>query len=121
MRTIQRRYKTLKGFEKAVGFNCINLDRVLDGYPKYESKGGKLVCLRLELDEETARKEVAILLARLWSKPYRKRVVEKVMGRRGDNSFLQSFYLEHYSGKFRVGTSLSGLNYDYCKRMWLKS
>lgn len=120
MRTILRRYKTLKGFEKAVGHNCCNLDRVLDGYPKYEYHGKTLVCFLLKLDE-TARKEVAGLLAKLWSKSYRNRVIEKVINHRGDSSYLQRFYLEHYSGRFFIGTSLSGPNYDYCRRMWLKS
>lgn len=120
MRTIQRRYKTLKGFMKARGINDVPLYEVLDGAIKYDYKDKKLRRFKLTLSDD-ARKQVADLMADLWSKSYRKRVVEKVMDKTADNSYVQCFYLQHYFGKYSIGTSLSGPNYDYCKRMWLKS
>lgn len=119
MKTIQKRYKTLIGFWKAVG-NCIPMQQVFDGYIRYETKDEKLVRIRYSL-ADSALKELAELWAQKWSKSYHKRVVEKVMDKSADNSFVQCFYLERYDGRFGIGNSLSGPSHDYCKRMWLKS
>lgn len=119
MRTIQKRYKTLIGFWKAVG-NCIPMQMVFDGYIRYKTINEKLVRIRYSLTD-SALKELAVMWAEKWSKPYRKRVVEKVMDKSADNSFVQCFYLERYDNHWWIGNSLSGSSYDYCRRMWLKS
>lgn len=113
-----RRFKTLKGFMKSTGKSIVEMDKVLDGRIWFKN-GHKVEDFWLA---DSALKEVANLLADCWSKGYRKRVVEKVMSKHGDNSYLQCFHLEtSKDGTFRVGNSLSGDAYDYCKRKWLKS
>lgn len=113
-----RKFKTLKGLMKSVGKSNVSIESVLDQRLWFKS-GRKNEDFALE---DSARKEIAELLAENWSKGYRKRVVEKVMANEGDNSYLHCFLIERQiNGSYRVGTSLSGNAYDYCKRMWLKS
>lgn len=113
-----RRFKTLKGLMKSVGKSLVSVEKVLDQRIWFKN-GHKTEAFVLE---DSALKEVAEILADNWSKGYHKRVVEKVMANEGDNSYLQCFYIESCNdGSFRVGNSLSGEAYNYCKRMWLKS
>lgn len=113
-----RRFKTLKGLMKSAGKSLVSVEKVLDQRIWFKN-GHKTEEFVLE---DSALKEVAEILSNNWSKGYHKRVVEKVMGRHGDNSYLQCFYIESCNdGSFRVGNSLSGEAYSYCKRMWLKS
>lgn len=113
-----RRFKTLKGLMKSVGKSLVSVEKVLDQRIWFKN-GHKTETFVLE---DSALKEVAEILADNWSKGYRKRVVEKVMAKYGDNSYLHCFQIESLKdGSFRVGNSLSGEAYDYCKRMWLKS
>lgn len=113
-----RRFKTLKGLMKSVGKSLVSVADVLDQIMWFKN-GHKIEKFVLE---DSALKEVAEILADNWSKGYHKRVVEKVMANEGDNSYLQCFYIESCNdGSFRVGNSLSGEAYNYCKRMWLKS
>lgn len=113
-----RRFKTLKGLMKSVGKRIVKVSDVLDQRIWFKN-GHKTETFILE---DSALKEVAEILADNWSKGYHKRVVEKVMGKHGDNSYLQCFYIESCNdGSFRIGNSLNGEAYNYCKRMWLKS
>lgn len=113
-----RRFKTLKGLMKSVGKSLVSVEKVLDQRIWFKN-GHKTETFVLE---DSALKEVAEILADNWSKGYRKRVVEKVMEKHGDNRYLHCFYIESCKdGSFWVGNSLSGEVYSYCKRMWLKS
>ena len=116
MRTIKKYYKTLNGFMNAVGYNCVSVGRTMEGY--YQMRNGKYYLLSLDLP---AREKLGEYFAELWSKPYRKRVVKAFKEQSGDYSYLLCFYIERYDGKTRIGNSLSGTAYDYCKRAWLKS
>lgn len=103
---------------KSAGKSLVSVEKVLDQRIWFKN-GHKTEAFVLE---DSALKEVAEILADNWSKGYHKRVVEKVMANEGDNSYLQCFYIESCNdGSFRVGNSLSGETYNYCKRMWLKS
>lgn len=121
MRTIRREYKTLNSFVKAFGKDIIPLSDVLDGVSVYKFKGFTVTVRYILSLKEDGLKECAELLAKCWSKNYRKRVIEKVLNHEGDNSYFQCFYLERINDHYFIGNSLSGSSYDYCKRMWLKS
>lgn len=125
MRTIRKYYKTLQGFynaAKEVESGCISLYKILDdNCIKYALRKEHGLVKTVYILAPTARKELATLIARLWTKSYHKEVENKVIRNYSDNSFLQHFYLEKNGGRFFIGNSLSGANYDYCRRQWLKS
>ena len=123
MRTIKRTYKTLNGFLNACGKGNFDLDKVLDGYRTYKyPEKGSTICYVNFLDGKALETVAEKLAERYWSKGYHNRVVNKVMERSGDNSYLQGFQLEVDSdGEIFVGNILSGVACEYCKKMWLKS
>lgn len=116
MRTIKRTYKTLNGFLNAVGKHIVSVYLSMRGYPLI--KDGKRYELYLE---DSAKEELGEYMAKKWSKRYHNFVVDAFKNSKGDFSYFQSFYIERYDGKIHIGNSLSGENFDYCKKMWKKT
>ena len=116
MRTIKKYYKTLNGFLNAVGKHTVSVYLSMRGYPVI--KDGKRYELYLE---DSAKEELGEYMAKLWCKRYHDLVVDAFKNSIGDFSYFQSFYIERYDGRIRIGNTLSGENFDYCKKMWKKT
>ena len=116
MRTIKRTYKTLNGFLNAVGKNNVSVYLSMTGFPVM--KDGKRYKLYLE---DSAKEELGEYMAELWSKRYHNFVVDAFKKAEGDFSYFECFHIERYDGRIRIGNSLSGDAYDYCKKMWKKT
>jgi hypothetical protein len=116
MRTIKRTYKTLNGFLNAVGKHTVSVYLSMGGYPLI--KDGKRYELYLD---DSAKEELGEYMAKEWSKRYHNFVVDAFKNSEGDFSYFQCFYIERYDGRIRIGNSLAGESFDYCKKMWKKS
>ena len=116
MRTIKKYYKTLNGFLNAVGKHTVSVYLSMTGYPV--TKDGKRYKLYLE---DSAKEELGEYMAKLWCKRYHNFVVDAFKNSIGDFSYFQSFYIERYDGPIHIGNTLSGENFDYCKKMWKKT
>lgn len=115
-----RTFKTLRGFYKSC-YSQVTVENILSGHTAFKSKNSyKYDTFRLSGE---ALKEFALLFSKyIYStKERQQQVYEAIISQRGDYSFFQCFYLSEYKGKLRIGNSLSGEAYNYCRREFMKT
>ncbi len=115
-----RTFKTLQGFLKSC-YSQVTVENILNNRTSFKSGSSyKYDTFRLENE---ALSEFALLFSKyLYStKERQQQVYEAIISKRGDYSFFQCFYLSEYKGKLRIGNSLSGEAYNYCRREFIKT
>lgn len=115
-----RKFKTLQGFCKSC-YSQVTVEDVLSGRTVFKS-GGSYKFDTFRLSDEALREFAKIFSGWLYStKERQQQVYEAIISKRGDASYFQCFYLSEYKGKFRIGNSLSGEAYNYCRREFIKT
>lgn len=115
-----RTFKTLRGFYKSC-YSQVTVENILNGRTAFKSKNSYKYDTFILSNE--ALKEFALLFSKyIYSTKERQRqVYESIISKRGDYSFFLCFYLSEYKGKLRIGNSLSGEAYNYCRREFIKT
>lgn len=113
------KYKTLKGL--LTQCNMMRVKSLFSGRAYFNKrKNNKLSNFDLSND---AKLMAATLVAEYIysSRIARKKAINGLLSGAGDLSFFHCFYIEYENGKIRCSHSLSGAEFNYCKRMYLKS
>ena len=113
-----RKYKTLRGFFRAVD-GQITLEKFFTGRAYFRGRGWRSFELPEFVRQEVAHGFASWLYATKGAR--RAEVAEGLVNGRGDLSLFQCFDLELHPQKGLIfGTSLSGPDYEFCKRKYLK-
>lgn len=115
MKTLK--YKTLRGFFRAVD-GQITIEKFFTGRAYFRGRGYCNFEMPEDVRQEVARGFASWLYATKGAR--RAEVAEGLVNGWGDLSLFQCFYLEVRPQGLNFSTSLSGPNYEFCKRKYLR-